>query len=86
MKNIAYRRSQKKDSEAITRILKGAFEEYEINLPAGYSFSDIEKLEEEYLSASGEFMVLIKAQVAIGFFALLPSSNNQAGVTNWIKN
>ena len=77
MRNITYRRAQSTDSEAITDILKGTFEEYEINLPAGYSFSDVEKLEEEYLNASGEFIVLIKAEKIIGFFALLPSANNQ---------
>ena len=77
MQNITYRRAQNTDSEAITNILKGTFAEYEINLPAGYSFSDIEELEEEYLNSSGEFMVLIKAQMIIGFFALLPSTNNQ---------
>jgi putative acetyltransferase len=77
MKNITYRRAQNGDSETIKGILEGAFEEYEINLPAGYTFSDIEKLEEVYLNASGEFIVLIKARTIIGFFALLPSSNNQ---------
>ena len=77
MQNITCRRAQKKDSDAITRILKGTFKEYEINLPAGYSFSDIENIEEEYLNSSGEFIVLIKAQTIIGFFALLPSSINQ---------
>ena len=77
MQNITYRRAQNRDSEAITNILKGTFAEYEINLPAGYSFSDVEKLEEEYLNASGEFIVLIKAQTVIGFFALLPSTDNQ---------
>ena len=60
MQNITYRRAQKRDSEIIKHILKETFEEYEINLPAGYSFSDIENLEEEYLKATGEFMVLIK--------------------------
>ena len=77
MQNITYRSAQNRDSEAITNILKGTFEEYEINLPAGYSFSDVEKLEEEYLNASGEFIVLVKSQTIIGFFALLPSTNNQ---------
>jgi len=77
MQKITYRRAQTADSEAITDILKGTFEEYEINLPAGYTFSDIEKLEEEYLNAAGEFIILIKAQMIIGFFALLPSTNNQ---------
>jgi putative acetyltransferase len=77
MQNITQRRARKKDSEAITNILKETFEEYEINLPAGYSFSDVEKLEETYLNASGEFIVLTRAQRIIGFFALLPSSNRQ---------
>jgi len=77
MQNITCRSAQNSDSEVIKNILKEAFEEYEINLPAGYSFSDIENLEEEYLNSSGEFMVLIKEQNIIGFFALLPSPNNQ---------
>jgi len=77
MQNITYRRAQKRDSEIIKHILKETFEEYEINLPAGYSFSDIENLEEEYLNATGEFMVLIKEQNIVGFFALLPSNHNQ---------
>ena len=77
MRNITHRRAQNRDSEAITNILKETFAEYEIDLPAGYSFSDVEKLEEEYLNASGEFIVLIKAQAIIGFFALLPSTANQ---------
>ncbi len=77
MQNITHRRAQEKDSEAITNILRETFEEYEINLPAGYSFSDIEELEEEYLNASGEFIVLTRARLIIGFFALLPSNNNQ---------
>jgi len=77
MKNITCRRAQKKDSEAITSILKRTFEEYEINLPAGYSFLDIDNLEEEYLNVSGEFIVLTRVQNISGFFALLPSGYNQ---------
>ena len=77
MQNIFYRRAQNSDSEVIKNILEEAFEEYEINLPAGYSFSDIENLEEDYLNATGEFMVLIKEQNIIGFFALLPSDHNR---------
>jgi len=77
MQNIFYRRAQNSDSEVIKNILEEAFEEYEINLPAGYSFSDIENLEENYLNATGEFMVLIKEQNIIGFFALLPFDHNR---------
>ena len=77
MQHITYRRAQTTDSEAIANILKETFAEYEVNLPAGYSFADVEKLDEEYLNASGEFIVLIKAQAIIGFFALLPSTANQ---------
>ena len=80
MQNIFYRRAQNSDSEVIKNILEEAFEEYEINLPAGYSFSDIENLEENYLNATGEFMVLIKEQNIIGFFALLPSNHNRVGL------
>lgn len=77
MHTITHRRAQNKDSEAIKKILKKTFGEYEIHLPAGYSFADIEDLEEEYLNTAGEFMVLIKGQRIIGFFALRPSDNNQ---------
>lgn len=77
MQNITYRRAQNRDSEAIKKILKETFEEYEISLPAGYSFSDIESLEEEYLNRGGEFIVLLREQNIIGFFALLPSNNHQ---------
>ncbi len=59
MKNVTYRRARNRDSEVIKNILKDTFEEYEINLPSDYSFSDIENLEEEYLNLSGEFIVLI---------------------------
>ena len=77
MENTTYRRAQNCDSEVIKNILKETFEEYEINLPVNYSFSDIENLEEEYLNSAGEFIVLIRKQNIIGFFALLPSHNNQ---------
>jgi len=40
MQNIVCRRAQKSDSEVIKNILKETFEEYAINLPTGYSFSD----------------------------------------------
>ncbi len=77
MQNITYRRARNYDSEAIKNILKETFEEYEINLPDNYSFSDIENLEEEYINSTGEFIVFIREQNIIGFFALLPSNNNQ---------
>lgn len=77
MQNVTYRRACNRDSEVIKYILKDTFEEYGINLPGNYSFSDIENLEEEYLNLSGEFIVLIKKHNIIGFFALLPSHNNQ---------
>ena len=77
MQNVTYRRARNCDSEVIKKILKETFEEYEINLPDNYSFSDIENLEEVYLNSSGEFIVLIRKQNIIGFFALLPSHNNQ---------
>ena len=55
MQKITYRRAQNSDSEVIKNILKETFEEYEINLPAGYSFSDIENLEEDnFLTLGGE--------------------------------
>jgi hypothetical protein len=58
MQNVTYRRACNRDSEVIKNILKDTFEEYGINLPGNYSFSDIENLEEEYLNSSGEFIVL----------------------------
>lgn len=78
MQNITCRKAKHNDSEAIKTILEKTFGEYKINLPAGYSFSDVENLEEEYLHAGGEFIVLIKEKNIIGFFALLPSADNQA--------
>ena len=77
MQNITNRRAGNYDSETIKKILKETFEEYEINLPDSYSFSDIENLEEEYLNSTGEFIVLLREQNIIGFFALLPSDNSQ---------
>ena len=77
MKTITHRRAQNNDSEVIKKILKETFEEYDIHLPVGYSFADIENLEEEYLNVSGEFMVMSRDQRVIGFFALLPSHDNQ---------
>ena len=77
MQDITYRRALNSDSESIQNILKATFKEYEIDLPDNYSFSDIENLEEEYLNATGEFIVLLRTQRIIGFFALLPSNNNQ---------
>ena len=77
MKKITHRRAQNRDAEIIIDILKEAFEEYEIKLPTGYSFTDIEDLEEVYLKTTGDFIVLTRKQRIIGFFALLPSNNNQ---------
>ena len=77
MQAITHRRAQNQDSEAIKMILEKTFEEYEIKLQAGHSFADIDNLEKEYLDASGEFIVLIKEQRIIGFFALLPSGNSR---------
>ena len=77
MHTITHRNARNKDSEAIKTILKETFDEYEIDLPAGYSFADIEDLEEAYLRSNGEFIVLIKAQRIIGFFALLPLDSNR---------
>ena len=48
-----------------------------MQLPDGYSFADVDNLEEEYLIASGEFLVLIRGQRIIGFFALLASGPNR---------
>ncbi len=59
-----------------TYILKTTFREYEINLPDGYFFVDVENLEKQYLNQKGEFIVLIRNRQLIGFFALLPSDNN----------
>jgi putative acetyltransferase len=77
LKDITYRRAQTGDSELIKRILKTTLAEYNINLPENYSFADIENLEEDYLKSGGEFMVLLREQKIIGFFALRPSGNNQ---------
>ena len=41
MQNITYRRAQNSDSEVIMNILEEAFEEYEINLPAGYMVNPV---------------------------------------------
>ena len=76
MQGITYRRALNSDFEAIQNILKVTFKEYEINLPDNYFFSDVENLEEHYLSKNGEFIVLSRKQQLIGFFALLPSDNN----------
>jgi putative acetyltransferase len=75
MQNMTFRRAQNSDSDAIQNILKSAFKEYEISLPRNYSFFDIENLEETYLEAKGEFVVFLKEENIIGFFALLPSDN-----------
>jgi len=77
MQEITFRKAQNSDSEAIQKILKPIFKEYKINLPDNYSFADIDNLEEEYLDKSGEFIVLLREQTIIGFFALLPSVNDQ---------
>ena len=81
MQRITHRRALNKDSEVIKKILKKAFEEYAIQLPDGYSFADIDNLEEEYFIASGEFVVLTREQRIIGFFALLPSGPDQVELT-----
>lgn len=77
LEDITYRRARNGDSEIIKRILKTTLDEYNINLPENYSFADIENLEEDYLQSGGEFMVLLRGQKIIGFFALRPSGNNQ---------
>jgi len=74
---IGHRKARNRDSETIQHILKNTLAEYEIQLPDNYSFSDIENLEEVYLNSGGEFIVLLKEQTIIGFFALLPSGNHQ---------
>ena len=74
---ISYRRARNCDSGAIKNILMKTFKEYEIKLPGNYAFFDVENLEEVYLNSKGEFIVLIKYHKIIGFFALLPSKNNQ---------
>ena len=74
--DVTYRQAQNSDSEAITHILKTTFKEYEIDLPDGYSFADVENLEEHYLCKNGEFIIFSRKQQRIGFFALRPSDNN----------
>ena len=80
MHGITYRRALNSDSEAIRNILEATFKEYEIDLPDNYSLSDIYDLEQEYLNAGGEFMVFLRAQNIIGFFALLPCGKNEIEV------
>jgi len=77
MQDITCRKARNSDSEAIQNILMPIFREYKIILPNNYSLADIENLEEEYLDKSGEFVVYLKEQTIIGFFALLPSVENQ---------
>ena len=77
MLDITHRRVLNTDSESIQNILESTFEEYEINLPENYSFADVENLEEPYLSRNGRFIVLLRAQNIIGFFALLPSGDKR---------
>ena len=76
-RDITYRRARNTDSRVIIKILKKTFEEYDLDLPENYSFADIENLEEEYLNSNGEFIVLLRNQNIIGFFALLPSNKNR---------
>ena len=75
--NLTVRRATNRDSGIIGRILKTILAEYEIQLPENYSFADVEKLEEIYIDSGGEFKVLLRDDEFIGFFALLPASNNQ---------
>ena len=77
LEDIICRQANSKDAGAIEAILKTTLSEYEIQLPENYSFADIEHLEDEYLKSGGEFMVLLREQAIIGFFALRPSSGNQ---------
>ena len=77
LEGIIFRQANSNDARAIEAILKTTFAEYEIQLPENYSFADIEHLEDEYLKSGGEFMVLLREQTIIGFFALRPYSGNQ---------
>ena len=77
LEDLTCRKARTADSATIQHILKRTLDEYDIELPENYSFSDIENLEEEYMNSGGEFMVLQREQNIIGFFALRPSGNNQ---------
>ena len=59
MQTITYRRAQNSDSKVIKNILEEAFEEYEINLPAGYSIIAFNK--ETPVDAVTAFQSLITA-------------------------
>ena len=75
--DITYRRARNSDSQVIINILEKTFEEYGLDLPENYSVADIKNLEEIYLHSNGEFIVLLRNQNIIGFFALLPSNKNR---------
>ena len=75
--NLVCRRANDSDSDDIELILKRTLAEYEIQLPENYSFADVEKLEEVYIDSGGDFTVLLRDQIIIGFFALLPADNYQ---------
>ena len=55
MIDITNRRAETGDSGAIQNILKKTFEEYDINLPEGYSFADVENLDMDYFSSQRPF-------------------------------
>ena len=72
MKDITYRRAQNSDSDAIKHILKTTFKEYEINLPDGYSFADVENLKNWFQEIKMGLFLLFTT--ILGIAALLSSS------------
>ncbi len=70
--SISYRRATNRDSGFIKPILVKSFQEYDIDIPENYSFSDIEEIENTYIKSNGEFIVLLKDDSIIGFVGLIP--------------
>ncbi len=70
--NISYRTANQSDAETIKSILINTFEEYAIDLPDNYSFSDIDDIGNCYIGQDGEFVVLSREGRVIGFVGLLP--------------
>jgi len=70
--NISSRTANQSDSETIKSILLNTFEEYKIDLPDSYSFSDIDNIDNCYIGHGGEFIVLSMESKVIGFVGLRP--------------
>ena len=66
MMDLTYRRAQNSDSESIKHILETTFREYEISLPDGYSFADVENLEAVGLYRKFGFINHVGAKLSPG--------------------